>query len=103
MRRVVDYDPLTGIVDYAHLDGTGKAIIESIQDCEGIIEYNAKLSETHDTKKDYWRVGTIPLTVCWQWAKECGAKPFTKEWQAFAKKKMQDRDYRKLNPNNIRL
>lgn len=103
MKRLLDYDPDTGIREYIHLDGTGKSVIESIQDCEPVLEYNAAMAELFDKKGDYWWVGSIPLSVCQIWAQECGAKAFTKEWQAYAKKKLNDPDYAKLNPNRIRL
>ena len=103
MKRLLDYDPETKTTEYIHLDGTGKAVIESIQDCEPILEYNAQEAEFFDKKSDYWKVGTIPLSICFEWAKECGCKPFTKEWQEYAKKKMNDSNFSKLNPNRIRI
>lgn len=103
MRRFLDYDAETGTTEYIHLDGTGKAVIESIQDCEPILEYNAQEAKNFDKKSDYWKIGSIPLSICFEWSKECGAKPFTKEWQAYAKKKLNDSNYSKLNPNRIRI
>ena len=103
MKRLLDYDSETGITEWIHLDGTGKAVIESIQDCEPVLDYNAEMAELHDPKADYWRVGSIPLSICMEWAKESKTKPFTHEWQDYAKKKLNDRDYAKLNPNRIRI
>lgn len=103
MKRLLDNDPESGFSEYIHLDGTGKAVIESIQDCEPVLEYNAQMAQFHDKKADWWRIGSIPLSICFEWAKECGAKPFSKEWQAYAKKKMNHSDYSKLNPNRIRI
>ena len=103
MKRLLDFDPETGITDYMHLDGTGKAVIESIQDVEPVLEYNAQMAEFHDKKADYWRIGSIPLSVCFEWSQECGYKPFTKGWQEYAKKKINHSDYAKLNPNRIRV
>lgn len=103
MKKVLDYDAETKTVEYIHLDGTGEAVIESIQDCEEIIEYNQQMAGLHDPKQEFWRVGTIPMSICLQWSQECGAKPFTKEWQEYAQKRVQDRDYAKLNPNRIKM
>lgn len=103
MKRLLDHDPETGVTEYIYLDGSGKAVIESIQDCEPVLDYNAQMAEGFDKKSDYWRVGSIPLSLCLEWSKECGAKPFTKEWTAYAIKKVNDPDYAKLNPNRIRI
>lgn len=103
MKRSLGVDPLTGVEENIYLDGTGKAVIESIQDCEPILEYNAQMAGYLDKKADWWRIGSIPLSICVEWAKECGTRPFTKEWQEYAKKKMNHSDYSKLNPNRIRI
>lgn len=103
MRHFLSHDPEVGVTEYLHLDGTGKAVLESIQDCEPVLEYNAEMAQHFDKKDDYWRIGSIPLSICFEWAKECGCKPFTREWQAYAKKKLNHPDYAKLNPNRIRI
>jgi len=102
-KKILDHDPLTNTTDYIHLDGTGKAVIESIQDCEPVLDYNAEMAEFFNKKGDWWRIGSVPLSVCMEWSKECGAKPFTREWQAYAKKKLHESENRKLNPNRIRF
>ena len=102
-KRFLDYDPETNTTEYLHLDGTGKAVLESIQDCQDSIELNTYEAEFFDKKQEYWKVGNIPLTVCYEWAKESGTRPFTKAWQEYAKKKLNSADYRKLNQNKIKL
>jgi hypothetical protein len=103
MKKLLDYDLDTREAEYIHLDGTGRAVIESIQDCEPSIAFNRFMADQHNPKGDYWFVGNIPNHLCVLWSKECGAKPFTKEWVAYAKKKMMDRDFSKLNPNRIMM
>ena len=102
-KRILDYDPDTKTTEYMHLDGTGQAVIESIQDVEDNFNFNQAMAEKHNPKKDMWFVSNIPSSLCLKWSQECGAKPFTKEWQAYAIEKVQERDFRKLNPNNIKL
>lgn len=41
-------------------------------------------------------LGTVPVLVAQQWAKECGAAIGTKEWAAYAKKKLADGTWAKL-------
>jgi len=102
-KSILSYDPETKTTDYIHLDGTGQAVIESIQDVESSIEFNAFMGEKHDPKNERWFVSNIPNHLCVKWAQECGAKPFTKEWMAYVKKKVMERDFSKLNPNRIKL
>lgn len=101
--RHLDYDPLTKTHDIVHLDGTGKAVIESIQDCEDIIEMNAYDAEFFDKKADYWKIGTIPLSHCFEWARETGTRPFTRAWQAAIKRYLHDPDFQKFNVNRIKF
>lgn len=102
MRRLVDTDPYTGMQTFHTYEG-GKNILETVQDVEPILERTAHLAAGLDKKKDWWYVGTIPDTIVLQWAQECGAKPYSKEWQRYAMKQMNRSEYRKLNPNKIQL
>ena len=102
-KRHLSYDPETKTHEVLHLDGSGKAVLESIQDCEDIIELNKLEAGQLDKKRDYWKIGTIPLSVCFKWAKECGCRPFSGEWQAYAKRQLNTPDYAYLNPNKIKL
>ena len=102
-RKLLDYDHETKTAEYIHMDGTGQAVIEAIQDVESSIEFNALMADKHDPKGEKWFVSNIPNSLCLKWSQECGAKPFTKEWIAYTKKKIMDRDYSKLNPNRIKL
>lgn len=104
-KYTLDYDPETKIRSVLHtdLDGPEEMVIESIQDADDIIDFNAKAAEKFDKRKDWWLIGSIPLTLCQQWARESATKVFTKEWQEYAKKQMNDPDYAKLNQNRIKL
>lgn len=103
MGKLLNYDPITRTKDIMHFDKTGENIIESIQDCDDVLAFNASLEGKLDKKSDYWLVGSIPLGVCQQWADESETKVFSKEWQEFAKRKMNDPDYQKLNPNRLKI
>ena len=102
MKRLIDDS--NGIKTYHSFDAnTGKNVIESVQDVEPFFERSKLLAEGLNKKEEWWYIGSIPDILIMQWAKECGAKPYSKEWQKYAVKQMNDRDYRKLNPNNIKL
>ena len=101
-RKFLDYDPLTKTTRYFHSDDD-RYVIESVQDVEDIINYNARMAEGFNKKADGWFVGCIPLDKCQEWAQESGTTVFTRDWQEYAKKQVQLPEYRKLNPNNIKL
>lgn len=101
--KILSYDPMTQTKEVMHFSDDGRHVIESIQDCTDIVEQNALEAGFHNKKSDWWKVGSIPLTLCFQWAKESGTRPFSKEWQKVVKKKMNSSDYAKLNPNRIKI
>lgn len=103
MKRILDANPEAKIMQYMHIDVDGKAVIESIQDATDMLEFNQRAAELLDKGKDMWFIGRIPLVKCQEWAQEAGVKVFSKEWMLIARRKVQERDNRKLNPNNIRL
>ena len=74
-----------------------------VQDVDPIIERNKFEAEGFDKKKNFWKVGELPLGICHQWSQECGKPVFSKEWQEYARKKLNDSDYRKFNVNKIKL
>lgn len=102
-KRLLDYDAVAKTAQYIHTDAAGQSVIESIQDVEDLIDFNAEAAKVHDPKKDMWFVGSIPLQICQRWAQESSTKVFSKEWVKVAKSKVQERDYRKFNVNNIKL
>ncbi len=61
------------------------------------------MADNLDKKSNWWRIGSIPLVTCMEWAKESNTRPFTREWQAYAKKKLNSSEYAKLNPNRIKI
>jgi hypothetical protein len=101
-RRLLDMHD--GVATYFEHDAKeGRNIFTHIQDVEPFVEWNKHAGEHLDKRENWWFVGTIPDTVVLQWAKECDAKPYSKKWRHYAAKKMNDPDYRKLNPNKIKV
>lgn len=89
---------------YFHgVDDNGMAIIETVQDAEDIVNYNAEAAKVFDKKDDWWFIGSIPLAICQQWATESGTKVFTKSWQEYARTQLNMPEYGKLNPNKVKL
>lgn len=102
-KRLLDYDPLTKTRQYLHSSSDGEYVIESVQDAEDVLEFNHRAANVLDKKQDWWFIGSIPIQLCQQWAQEAGVKVYSKEWMVTAKKKVQLPEFRKLNPNNIKL
>jgi len=102
--RLLDYDPFTGISTYFEHDPIAKKNhLRYSQDVEPILDMNKFEAQALDKKKDWWKIGTIPNSIIMQWSIECGKPAYSKEWQEYAKKKLNDPDWRKLNVNNIKL
>jgi len=65
-----------------------------------ILAYNRHLAD--NLTKPYYgheavrRVGTIPMVVAEQWAKEAGVRPFSREFQEVVKKKLMSSDFQSL-------
>ena len=103
-RKLIDRVPETGIETYFHgVNEQGLGIVETTQDAEDIVNFNADAAKNLDKKHHWWFIGSVPLTLCQQWATESGAKVFTKQWQEYAKKQLNKPEYGKLNPNKITL
>lgn len=104
MKRVLDFDPLTGVTTYFEPDlENNRNIITYSQDIDPIIEMNKIQAQSLDKKKEWWYVGTIPDSVVMKWAMESKTKPYTREWMEYAKKQLDSSEYRKFNQNKIKI
>lgn len=102
MKRLLDYDPLTGVTQYFLYDPvTGEWGVESVQDVESILEVNKKLQNEegytrHGIKNDFWHVAQIPVVVQEKWLREEGIDIYNKDHWPKVKAKLNDPDYRYL-------
>lgn len=103
-KRLLDVDPFTGLATYfEHDEKTGTNTVEYVQDVESHVDRSRFLADGLNKKEEWWPVGHIPDTLILQWAKECNAKPFSKEWSEYATKQLNKREYSKFNQNRIKL
>jgi len=84
-------------------EATGQNILESIQDAEPFIDRSRILAAGLNKKEDWWYIGSVPDTIILQWAHECNSRPYSKEWHKYAMKQLNSAEYRKFNPNRIKL
>lgn len=81
----------------------GKLVIKKTQDIQSLIDQNAFERENAPSmfgEMAMRKIGSIPLIIAEQWAKECGAGVGTKEFAAYAKRKLMDGDFAKFRIKN---
>lgn len=104
MKRLLDVDPFTGMATYHEYDEkTGKSTIEYVQDAQYAVDRSKMLADGLNKKEEWWPIGHINDTMILKWAQECGHKPYTREWNEYAIKQLNSSEYRKFNPNKIKL
>jgi len=108
MRKLLDYDPLSGVTQYYHYnENTGDWGIESVQDVQPIIEHNKALQNddgytSHGIKNEMWHYARIPIVIQEKWLKEKGIDVMNKEHWGAVKKLLNDPDYRYLKTTTKR-
>ena len=81
----------------------GKLVIRKSQDIQSLIDQNAYEREAAPSmfgEMAVRKIGSIPLVVAEQWARECGAAVGTKEFAQYAKRKLMDGDFAKFRIKN---
>ena len=101
-RRVLSYDPMSGMTVYYHFDEQTDAItLEYEQDVESVLEAAKTAQNTPEysrqgIKNEMWHYGTIPNILITKWLVEEGINVYDdndwkKVWQ-----KLNDPDYKYL-------
>ena len=100
---LLGHDPYTGITEHFSTDEAGNWVIKSVQDAEPWIKRSAELSKNLNKSEEWWYIGSTPPVVDLQWANESNTKVYSKEWVKYAHKKLNSAEFRKFNPNKIKL
>lgn len=101
-KRVLDYDPYTGITtNFDYIPETDTTIIEREQDVSVILDANKAIqNETWISQKGikdgWWLYGQIPMIVIEKWINEYGVDVFNKDHQKAVFKLLNDPQYRYL-------
>lgn len=109
MKKLLDYDPLTGVTQYFHHDEmTGKWGIETIQDVDPILDMNkaAQNDESysrHGIKNEFWHFARVPIVIQEKWLREDGIDIFNKDHWPRVRKKLNDPDYLYLKTTTGKL
>ena len=99
MRRLLDRDLASGIVEVFHHDPLADvSTIETRHDCEPLIEHNKRLATADDgwsPSRELRRVGSIPFGVYLQWLAE-GFDALDPNNTVELKRRLNDPDWRWL-------
>ena len=101
MKRLLDYDALTGTSTYHEYDhSTGITRIEETQDATSVVEYAKRLANDSDYKRkgikeDWYHFATVPNTVLMQIMKEHHID-FRRKEDLPKLERILQRDYKKL-------
>ena len=101
-KRIVDYDPFTGITttfDYDHASGT--TYVGAEQDVSLLLDQNAQMrndpSYWKQGVKDCWaHCASIPNIVIEKWIKDYGVNVYNKDHNAKVKKLLNSPEWRYL-------
>ena len=100
MKQYLDYDPVTGIAHWTDTDEeTGFTNYGFDQNVDAILDANKAIYNADHGRFGEWTwVGSIPLSLFWQWQQEGILQD-----QAELKKRLNDIDFRYLRtrPGNL--
>jgi hypothetical protein len=99
VKRIVDYDPFTGMTttfDYDHVSDT--SIIGREQDVSVLLDVNKALQNDESysrkgIKNDWWHYASIPPLIIEKWRNEFGIDVFNKDHLKAVYKKLNDPEY----------
>ena len=85
MKRLLDYNPLTGVAQYHEYDSLSKkTTIETVQDVTPFLERN-KIFRDSDSyskggiKNEWWHAASFPVVVQYKWLKDYGIDIYNKD------------------------
>lgn len=100
-KRLLDYDPLSGVAEYHYYDEMSKeTIIEYVQDVSPYLKSNddkRKYSDkSQQIKNNWWHYASIPIGVQYKWMTDHGVCIWKKEHKDGVFKLLNDPDYKYL-------
>ena len=101
-KRIVDYDPYTGMTTTFDYDyATDTTYIGRTQDTSLVLEVNKALQNDESyskdgIKNDWWHYACIPSLIIEKWRNEFGIDVFNKDHEKAVYAKLNDPEYRYL-------
>jgi hypothetical protein len=107
-KRILGFDPATGLLEYHSYDpATDRTIIESVQDVAPILERNKALQNADDQgwspSREMRRAAAIPDIIILKWRSEEGIDVFDRNHWPAVKRKLNSSEYRYLRTAPGRL
>ncbi len=104
MKRLLDYDPMSGLHVY-HDVQDGKTVIEHFQDCEPTVELNkARMRAAESKREDEMRhVAAIPPGVQMKWLQDYGVWIYNKNHKDKVKALLNSNEWEYLRTHPSRL
>jgi hypothetical protein len=105
-KRLLEYDPLTGIKTFHEYDhASQKTYISHEQDCQKILDYNRTLAnddryKRQGIKDDWYHFATVPLTVVMEWKTKYNLDVFKNDDLPRIEKLLKSSEYSKLRTVN---
>lgn len=108
MKRIVDFDPVTGITDTFDYDSeTDTVYLGREQEVGHILDLNKRLQNDDDysksgIKEEFWHYARIPNVVAEKWLIEDGIDIFNKNHERKVFQKLNSPEYRWLKTTTKR-
>lgn len=102
MKRLIDFDSLSGVQTWHEYDATeDRTIITETQDVEPLLEmnkaqYNDESFKRRGMKNEMLKVASVPVTVLMEWKTKHGVDAWDKNHTAKIMKLLNDPEYRYL-------
>ena len=105
MARILDLDPITDTWEtFEYDENDDQVIIKRYQDVEPILDLNKRMPlHGFDRREVMWHVGAIPHIFIHKWLVEDGVNVLKKEGWPFLRRKLNDPEWRCLNPHGIKV
>lgn len=105
MKKLIDYDPVTGLKEIFHGSTDGETFtVETQQDLTPLFEANkAEQNAGFDKKSEWWAAATIPAVVQLEWITKYGIDLMNKDHWPGVKRLLNSSDYAHLRRSNFVL
>lgn len=103
-KRLLDFDPLTGVATYHDYDEmTDTTVLTTVQDYSDILAANKEAANAYDKhaarKSEFRRVASIPVGVMHEWMVKDGVDVFNRDHWPAVRRKLNSADNRFLRTN----
>lgn len=105
MKRLLDFDPVTGMRQEYHSNVDGSFTIKTSQDVTGLLKSNGEeiAAAGKGFSREMYKMASIPLVLWHAWWKELGSDPGSRQNQKWLKAKLNSNEFLKLRTKEGRM